>query len=144
MPCCVGYSSPWLDLTCDGGSYVVNEAYDLMMRKDRLVGIATAYLGGAVEASDPRASPLLAPEGEASFGMPPTLVHVCKNELLLDDATVLHESCFNAGTEIALKQYDQALHGWHTYFPLMPVAEVALAEMIDFLKGHLRRKREEA
>ena len=32
MPCCVALSSPWLDLTCDGGSYIVNEAYDLMSK----------------------------------------------------------------------------------------------------------------
>ena len=133
---CVALSSPWLDLTCDGGSYVVNEAYDLMMRRDRLVGIATAYLGGAVEASEPRCSPLLAPEGEA-YRLPPTLVHVCKNELLLDDSLVFGEYCQKAGTQITVKSFDQALHGWHTYFPLMPVAEQCLGEMIDFMKGHL-------
>lgn len=136
VPCCVALSSPWLDLTCDGGSYVVNEAYDLMMRKDRLVGIATAYLGGSTDASDARCSPLLAPEG-AAYRLPPTLVHVCKNELLLDDSLILGEYCRNAGTAITVKQYDQALHGWHTYFPLMPVAEQALGEMLVFLKRHL-------
>merc|ERR1719230_1599364 len=98
VPCCVALSSPWLDLTCDGGSYVVNEAYDLMMRKDRLMGIATAYLGGGVPASDPRASPLLAPEADGLYQLPPTLVHVCKNELLLDDSLILGEYCRNAGT----------------------------------------------
>jgi len=136
QPCCVAFSSPWLDLTCEGGSCMINEAYDLMMRKDRLVGIATAYLGGEVEATDARASPLLAPEGEA-FALPPTLVHVCKNELLLDDSIVLGDYCKNAGTQIEVKSYDQALHGWHTYFPLMPVAEQALGEMIAFMRQHL-------
>ena len=30
--CALALSSPWLDLTCDGGSYIVNEAYDLMSK----------------------------------------------------------------------------------------------------------------
>jgi len=137
LPCCVALSSPWLDLACDGGSYVVNEAYDLMMRKDRLIGIATAYLAGAVPPSDPLASPLLAPEAEGAFRLPPTLVHVCKNELLLDDSLILGEYCRNAGTDITVKTYDQALHAWHTYFPLMPVAEEALGEMVAFMSKHL-------
>jgi len=137
LPACVALSSPWLDLTCDGGSYVVNEAYDLMMRKDRLMGIATAYLGGGVAASDPRASPLLAPEADGLYTLPPTLVHVCKNELLLDDSLILGEYCRNAGTDITVKAYDQALHGWHTYFPILPVAEEALGEIVSFMRGHL-------
>lgn len=137
MPACVGLSSPWLDLTCEGGSYVVNEAYDLMMRRDRLQGIATAYLAGNVELTNARASPLLAPEGAEHFGMPPTLVHCCKNELLLDDSVVFGEYCTNAGTDIKVHAFDQALHAWHTYFPLMPVAEQALSEMVAFYKSHL-------
>ena len=106
------------------------------MRKDRLVGIATAYMGGKAEASDPRASPLLAPEGDA-YRLPPTLVHVCKNELLLDDSLILGEYCKNQGTDITVKPFDQALHGWHTYFPLMPIAEQALGEMVAFMRSRL-------
>jgi acetyl esterase/lipase len=135
LPCCVGMSSPWLDLSCDGGSYVVNEAYDLMMRKDRLQGIATAYLGGT-PTGDARASPLLAPGGEA-FAMPPTLVHVCKNELLLDDSLTFGEYCRSAGSEVTVKSFDQALHAWHTYFPIMPIADTALSEMEQFFRERL-------
>jgi monoterpene epsilon-lactone hydrolase len=137
LPACVGLVSPWLDLTCEGGSYVVNEAYDLMMRRDRLHGIATAYMAGGKPLSDPRASPLLAPDGPEHFAMPPTLVHVCKNELLLDDALTYGEYCLAQGTDIKVQQFDHALHAWHTYFPLMPVAEQALGEMAAFFKGHL-------
>ena len=33
--------------------------------------------------------------------------------------------------------FTQALHGWHTYFPLMPIAMQALSEMADFMRMHL-------
>jgi len=146
VPCCLGLNSPWLDLSCEGGSHIVNEAFDLMMRKDRLQGIASAYLAGTTEATDPRASPLHAPEGGnlGAFLMPPTLIHVCKNELLLDDSLVFGEYCHGAGSEVTVKSFDQALHGWHTYFPLMPVAEQALVEMATFLRPHLRDDAREA
>merc|ERR1719197_265436 len=104
------------------------------MRKDRLVGIATAYLAGNADPSDPRASPLLAPGGGGAFKLPPTLIHVCKNELLLDDSIVLVENALAEGSQITRKEYDQALHGWHTYFPLMPVAEQAVGEMATFFR----------
>ena len=76
LPCALAMSSPWLDMTCDNGSFIVNEDYDLMMRKDRMVGIAQAYLAGNCELTDPRCSPLLAPQGPEAFAMPPTLIHV--------------------------------------------------------------------
>ena len=136
LPSCVVLSSPWLDLSCEQGSFMVNEAYDLMMRKDRMVGIAQAYLAGACSPDDPRCSPLMAPPGPA-FAFPPTLVHVCQNELLLDDALIFGEHCRSAGCEITVKEYDQALHAWHTYFPLMPVAQQALSEACDFMRAHL-------
>ena len=46
--------------------------------------------------------------------------------------------CRAAGAEVTVKAYEQALHGWHTYFPLMHVAEVAVTEMATFLRSKLR------
>uniref|UniRef100_A0A7S2HMB8 Alpha/beta hydrolase fold-3 domain-containing protein n=1 Tax=Haptolina brevifila TaxID=156173 RepID=A0A7S2HMB8_9EUKA len=136
LPTCLALSSPWLDMSCEGGSFVVNEAYDLMMRKDRMQGIAKAYLAGTRDTTDPLCSPLLAPPGPA-FALPPTLVHVCQNELLLDDSLTFAEHCKAAGCDITVKGFDQALHAWHTYFPIMPVAQIALAEVEAFFRTQL-------
>ena len=57
--------------------------------------------------------------------------------LFLDDALIFAEYCAAAGSEVAVQQYDQALHAWHTYFPIMPVAEAALADVLDFLRAKL-------
>jgi len=140
LPACLFMSSPWLDLSCEGGSFDVNEAYDLMMRKDRMVGIATAYLAGAAEPDDPKVSPLRAPRVGASpshFAFPPTLIHVCQNELLLDDAINFTEYARAAGADVTLQECDQVLHGWHTYFPVMPQAEQHLREVARFFETHL-------
>jgi len=135
-PSCLVLSSPWLDMSCEGGSFLVNEAYDLMMRKDRMQGIAKAYLAGHRDPTDPLCSPLLHPPGPA-FALPPTLVHVCQNELLLDDSLTFAEHCKAAGCDITVEEFDQALHAWHTYFPIMPIAEVALKKVATFFRAQL-------
>lgn len=135
MPCAMAMCSPWLDLTCENGSFTVNESCDPVMRKDKLHGIAKAYLGGAALPSDPIASPLLAPS--SAFALPPTLVHVSRNELLLDDSLILEEKCRSAGADVSVKEWARVLHGWHTFFPVMPAALQAVDEVVDFLRKHL-------
>ena len=39
LPSALALASPWLDLTCSGGSYIVNEDYDLVLQKERMMGI---------------------------------------------------------------------------------------------------------
>jgi monoterpene epsilon-lactone hydrolase len=137
LPACLALSSPWLDLSCSQSSFLLNEAYDLMMRKDRMQGIAKAFLGAERDPADPTCSPLNAPQGPA-FNFPPTLVHVCQNELLLDDSINFAAKCFKAGArDVQVKEFDQALHAWHTYFPIMPVARQALDEVCAFMRQHL-------
>ena len=50
---------------------------------------------------------------------------------------MLVENALAEGSQITRKEYDQALHGWHTYFPLMPVAEQAVGEMATFFRSQL-------
>lgn len=144
LPCCIFMSSPWLDLSCSGGSFMINEPYDLMMRKDRMLGIAKAYLASACDPSDPMCSPLRKPsEGTDTplFAFPPTLIHVDKNELLLDDAITFCELAKRAGTDAQYVEFDQVLHGWHTYFPMMPQAMLHLREAVHFIRDHLTPSR---
>ena len=94
-----------------------------------MVGIAQAYLSGECDLEDPRCSPLLA-QGSQHFALPPTLVHACQNELLLDDAESFVDKCRGAGVDVTLHAYEAALHAWHTFFPIMPVAEEAVQEVL--------------
>ena len=88
-------------------------------------------------ASAPAASPLLAPPA-AFRSLPPTLVHVGTTEILLDDALEFVNKCKSADVAATAKEFDGVLHGWHTFFPLMPVADAAVKEVADFLGPRLR------
>lgn len=81
LPCALAFASPWLDLTCSGGSYIVNDDYDFVLQKGRMLGIGQAYIG-QLGNQNPEASPLLCP-AELFEGFPPTLVHVSKDEVQL-------------------------------------------------------------
>jgi monoterpene epsilon-lactone hydrolase len=73
--------SPWVDLTCAGGSYVTKAATDPIVTRDGVVELAHAYLGNG-DTKTPLASPLFADLRH----LPPLLVQVGSEEVLLDDA----------------------------------------------------------
>ena len=108
-----------------------------MLKRPQLVRAAAQLLGAAGDASAPAASPLLAPPA-AFRSLPPTLVHVGTTEILLDDALEFVNKCKSADVAATAKEFDGVLHGWHTFFPLMPVADAAVKEVADFLGPRLR------
>ena len=108
-----------------------------MLKRPQLVRAAAQLLGAAGDASAPAASPLLAPPA-AFRSLPPTLVHVGTTEILLDDALEFVNKCKSADLAATAKEFDGVLHGWHTFFPLMPVADAAVKEVADFLGPRLR------
>ena len=134
-PCCVALASPWLDMTCSGHSFLVNEPHDPVMQRKRMLDMAAVYLGSA-SPNDPQASPLLAPVA-AFAGLPPTLVHVGDTEVLLDDAYTLSEKARAAGVALDVVEWSKVVHAWHGFYPIMPKADAALNEQTRFLRMHL-------
>jgi len=76
--------SPWVDLEGLGESMKTRVEVDPVVRKEGLVGMAQAYLGG----QDPK-TPLAAPLHADLHGLPPLLIQVGDAETLLDDSTRL-------------------------------------------------------
>jgi acetyl esterase/lipase len=130
MPAAAVFASPWVDLTCAGASHASNASVDPVLDRDRLLSMAAAYAGD--ESRGAIASPLLAPPDSFS-GLPPILIHVGQEEVLLDDARRLRARLEGAGCVARLREYRGVLHAWHTFFPLMPRADEALAEAAAFM-----------
>jgi len=96
-PVAVCVMSPWADLALTGGSIKTRAGHDPMLSRRSLEEARQLYLGQA-SARDPRASPVY---GDSS-GLPPVLLHVGEDEILLDDARRYVDRSSNSGSEVEL------------------------------------------
>jgi monoterpene epsilon-lactone hydrolase len=113
--------SPWVDLTCGGASYASKAASDPIVARQGVAEMARDYLGGA-DARTPLASPLFADLA----GLPPLLVQVGSEEVLLDDAVGLAERARAAGVPAALEIWPDMIHVWHWFFPMLDEGQRAI------------------
>ena len=113
--------SPWVDLTCTAPSYASKAASDPIVTGEGVGMMAQAYLG----ATDPKtalASPLFADLA----GLPPLLVQVGSEEVLLDDAVGLAERAKAAGVAATLEVWPDMIHVWHWFFPMLDEGQRAI------------------
>jgi phosphinothricin tripeptide acetyl hydrolase len=122
--------SPWVDLTCSGASYRTMAAADPIVRRTGVEEMARAYLG-ATPPRTPLASPLFAD----LRGLPPLLIHVGSDEVLLDDAVQLAERAKAAGVDATLEIYDRMIHVWHWFLPMLDEAQTAVEAIGRFVRS---------
>jgi phosphinothricin tripeptide acetyl hydrolase len=125
--------SPWTDLTCSAPSYQTKAATDPLVALPGITVMARNYLGAA----DPR-SPLASPLFADLRGLPPLLIHVGSEEVLLDDATRLAERARAAGVPVTLEVWEQMIHVWHWFLPWLDEAQSAVDKIGGFLRSQLR------
>jgi acetyl esterase/lipase len=123
--------SPWVDMEGTGDSVVSKAEEDPMVEKEGLVFMAGTYLAGA----DPRA-PLAAPLYADLHELPPLLIQVGSAEILLDDANRLTERARKAGVEVELNVWEDMIHVWHMFAPILPEGQQAIAQAGEFIKKH--------
>ena len=122
--------SPWVDLTCSGASYVTKADADPIVERSGVEEMARAYLG-ATPPRTPLASPLFAD----LRGLPPLLIHVGTDEVLLDDAVQLAERAKAAGVDATLEVYDRMIHVWHWFLPMLDEAQTAVEAIGRFVRS---------
>jgi phosphinothricin tripeptide acetyl hydrolase len=125
--------SPWTDLTCSAKSYETKAATDPMVNLPNITDMARHYLGSA----DPRA-PLASPLHADLHGLPPLLIHVGSEEVLLDDATGLADRARAAGVPVTLEVWDPMIHVWHWFLPWLDEAQSAVEKIGAFVKTHAK------
>jgi acetyl esterase/lipase len=131
LPACLVCLSPWTDMTGSGQSITANSDLDPMFAAEDIERYASAYLGHAAQ-HDPLASPLL---GNLA-GLPPLLLQVGRNEVLLDDARAVHAKVVAAGGSSKLRIFDRVFHGWHFGTPFVPESRTALREIAEFVRAN--------
>ena len=121
--------SPWVDLTGSGDSYRTKAAVDPIVARPGIDRMARAYLG----ATDPR-TPLASPLFADLRGLPPLLIHVGSDEVLLDDAVQLASRAKAAGVTATLEVWERMIHVWHWFLPMLDEAEQAIHSIGEFCR----------
>ena len=122
--------SPWVDLTCSAASYRTKAEADPIVQSGPIEEMARAYLGDR-DRRTPLASPLFAD----LRGLPPLLIHVGGDEVLLDDAVQLSERARQAGVSATLEVWDRMIHVWHWFLPMLEEAESAVESIGRFIRA---------
>jgi monoterpene epsilon-lactone hydrolase len=126
--------SPWTDLAGTGDSLVRNEASDAMISGKEVHRMSKLYFGAA-SPRDPFVSPLYG----KFHGLPPTLIHVSDNEVLLDDARRLADRAREDGVEIDLRVRERLIHAWPVFVSFrLPEAFETVRETAHFLEATRR------
>jgi epsilon-lactone hydrolase len=125
--------SPWTDLGLRGESVRRNAVADPILDPAYLRRSAAAYLGSA-PADDPRASPLYGDVAE----LPPLLIQVGSDEVLLDDSRRFADAAARAGAPVTLEEWQGMHHVFHFNVAELAAARDALDRAARFLSAHLR------
>ena len=123
--------SAWIDLCVSGPSLSTQAEKDFMLTRDFLLKEAHAYLG----ARDPR-TPLASPLYADLHGLPPLLIQVVSDEILLDGAARVAERARQAGVSVTLHIAEGMWHVWHAAAAvrLFPEGKVAFDQIAEFVR----------
>jgi len=105
---------------------------DPIVTRESVAMMAQAYAG----AGDPK-GPLLSPLYADLRGLPPLLVQVGSEEVLLDDALGLGERARAAGVDVTLREWPAMIHVWHWFLPMLAEAERAVDDIGTFVRARL-------
>lgn len=132
MPGAAVLISPWTDLTCDTPTYRTQAHLDPVITAAGIAEHASDYLGDA----DPR-DPLASPNFADLRGLPPMLVQVGTDEVLLDDARIFAARAKEAGVDVELEIWDGMIHVWHAFYQMLREGEEAIEGIGAFLQRRL-------
>jgi epsilon-lactone hydrolase len=125
LPAALGLISPWLDLT--GASWP--DRTDAMLQPRWLRRCADVF------AAPPEAAPLAADLA----GLPPMVVHVGSEEILLQDAVRLAVAARAAGVPVELRRWDGLWHVAHASAGMVAASTTAVTTLGAGLAAHLAR-----
>jgi acetyl esterase/lipase len=130
LPACGVCISPWVDMEGLGESMNSRASLDPMVQREGLVGMADTYLDGA----DPR-TPLAAPLYADLSNLPPLLIQVGTSETLYDDSTRLAERAGAAGVETSFESWEEMIHVWHLFAPMLDEGQRAIERIGEFVRA---------
>jgi acetyl esterase/lipase len=134
MPASLIAISPWVDMRCGARSFVTKAEVDPLLNRRSLKEMADAYLQGA-ETTNGLASPLLAD----LKGLPPMLIQVGSEEVLLDDADELAKAARASNVDAVLEIWPGMIHVWPMFHGMLPEGAQAIDRLAKFVLAHWNR-----
>jgi acetyl esterase/lipase len=122
--------SAWTDLTTSSPSHAANRRLDLQVTRQGLRDAGELYMGGR-DPANPKASTLFADLA----GLPPLLLQVGGDEVLLDDSRLFAERARAAGVEATVRVFDGMWHVFHFHAPEVPEAQAAMNDIAAFIRA---------
>ncbi|MFA5112114.1 MAG: alpha/beta hydrolase [Desulfobaccales bacterium] len=132
LPAAAVALSPWTDLKCTGESYRTKVKVDPATWE----GSWTIFSKYYVKDNDP-CLPWISPLYGDLHGLPPILIHVGEDEVLLDDSIRFADRAKDAGVDVTLKVGEGMFHCFPVCTPLFPEARQAMDEICVFIKTHI-------
>lgn len=108
LPCGIVAISPWTDLTASGVSYDENRDVDPSITREVLSFYADCY-------TDDRKDPFVSPVFGDLTHMPPSLIFVGGDEIMLSDSRLLHQRLQEQGCNSRLIIRQERWHGYILY-----------------------------
>ena len=131
LPAAAVCLSPLTDMTFSGESWTTNARTDFMLKRIPAVKSAEIYYREA----NPRA-PLVSPLFAELAGLPPLLIQVGSEEVLLSDSTLFAEKARLAGVDVTLENWKGMQHVWQYAASLLPEGRQAVARIGEFIIQH--------
>ncbi|WP_409304167.1 alpha/beta hydrolase [Peribacillus sp. SCS-155] len=122
LPAAAVLLSPWTDMEGTGASMEARADYDPWLDPQQSRQTPVLYLG-SLDPRHPHVSPIYAD----LQGLPPMIIHVGNDEILLDDSVRLVEKARADGVDVTFKIWDDM---WHVFqqFPI-PEAKQSIEEI---------------
>ncbi len=122
MPACLCTFSPWTDVAMTGET-MQESTYDPMLNVSWIKQMADGYSQGK-DLSEPTLSPLY----DSFSALPPMLIHVGSDELLLSDSTRFAKRAKAAGVDVDIEVWPRMWHVWHLHAGFMPESKQAISD----------------
>jgi epsilon-lactone hydrolase len=132
LPACAICLSPWTDLTCSGDSVKRKRRKDPVLYGPFLPAYARLYMPEG-DLAQPTASPLF---GDFS-NLPPILIHVGTDEVLLDDSIRVAEKAAKTNTPVELKVWRRMIHVFQAAASIHPKARQSIQEIGNYIEKQI-------
>jgi len=130
LPAAAVLLSPFLDASGSGDSMRTRAAQDPWFRAEDLSVIADYYCE-----PHQRRFPLVSPVFADVEGLPPLLIQVGDDEILLSDSERIADLCIAAGIEVELQVWPKMWHVFQMFVGKMPESRRAIHKIGDYIQS---------